>query len=354
MYKYSEVTGNCLGDKVNCRKTLITFILQQILGQLDIDFQLLAKLDILEVGSGDGWLKRTIKECYDFELPKLVCTDKDPQSDDILEISLDNLDKLDQIFDVIVGIDVISAVCFSDVKDIQNNFNHILKDNGFYIEFTVNYVNGLFIYEYLNNKQPDEFVGTLSFDIPSKLSKISKGLPVKISCNYSQLGINPDLTDIKIGSIKYSTYQQLFDYLSQKTNNQVWIIGILNILNIKIRNSLPHLNFLTIEPHYVEECMVKWFKVDNINHQIFLINFDSILKLIAENVTEVKVENWMDIYFNYLRELFKTNYEDKAHFIPGKSKGIKKFIWMNIKSDGDDGVICHTFKYYKNKPLETK
>ena len=231
MDKNSKI--NCFGDKVNCRKTLITFILQQITGQLDINFELLTKLDILEIGSGDGWLKRTIKECYDFELPKLVFTDKYQQSDDILEISLGNLEKLDQKFDVIIGIDVMSAVCFSDVKDIQNNFNHILKDNGFYIEFTVNYVNGLFIYEYVKNKQPDEFVGTLSCDIPSKLSKISKGLPVKISCNYSQLGINPDYSKIKIGYSKYQNFKQLFDYLSRKTNNQAWIIGMLNILNVK-------------------------------------------------------------------------------------------------------------------------
>ena len=353
MDKNSKV--NRLGDKINCRKTLITFILQQILGQYDINFELLAKLDILEIGSGDGWLRNTIKECYDFELPKLVCTDKAPESDDILEISLDNLEKLEQKFDVIVGIDVISAVCFSDVKDIKNNFNHILKDNGFYIEFTVNYINGSFIYEYvINNTQPNEFVGTLSFDIPSKLSKISKGLPVKISCNYSQIGINEDLTDIRIGSSIYPNYQKLFDYLSKKTNNPGWIIGILNILNIKNQGFLPYLNWLTCEPNYVEEFMINLFKANNIDHHIFVMNFDTILNLIVKNVpdAEVKFENWMDTYFKYLRELFKTNYEDKTHFIPGKSKGLKKFLSVNIQSDGDDGVICHTFKYFKNKPLE--
>lgn len=120
MDKNSKI--NCFGDKINCRKTLITFILQQITGQLDINFELLTKLDILEIGSGDGWLKRTIKECYDFELPKLVCTDKAPESDDILEISLDNLEKLDQKFDIIVGIDVISSVCFFRCKRYSEQF----------------------------------------------------------------------------------------------------------------------------------------------------------------------------------------------------------------------------------------
>jgi hypothetical protein len=164
-----------LGDKSHIWRTLVQHIVKTILA--DFPGKSFAELDILELGSGDGFFAKSYSEMWPEEptLERLLQTDAHPRDGQVCKLDVCELASslAGRRFDAVLCVDFVSCLPFGagldpddeDDVDALSALHHglanVLKDDGIMYDFMASMPNSQFVCRYVPDfcqQHPDRFI----------------------------------------------------------------------------------------------------------------------------------------------------------------------------------------------------